>query len=120
LQGHIPAEYNHLMLTPEEEQFLEYWEANRLRRKKVFKQLALGLPLAALLVITIFINFFSNWYKKAEMVRNEAVQKDNSSLILVLIVAAVLIVIFVTIFSVRHNWDKHEQRYRELLARKNS
>lgn len=106
------------MLTAEEQQFIEYWEANRLRRKKVFKQLALGLPLAALMVVAIFINFFSNWYKKAEMVRNEAVQKDNASLILVLIVAAILIVIFVTIFSVRHNWDKHEQRYNELLARR--
>ncbi len=107
------------MLTKEEEQFVEYWKENRLRRKKVWKQLALGLPLASVLIITIFINFFSGWYKKAEMVRNEAVQKNDASLVLVLLVAAVLIAIFVVIFSVRHKWDINEQRYKELISRRN-
>ena len=51
------------------------------------------------------------------MVRNEAVQKADASLILVLVAAAILIAIFVVIFSVRHKWDINEQRYRELLAR---
>ena len=106
------------MLTQEEQDFIKYWEANRLKRKKVFRQLALGLPLGALLAITIFVNFFSSWYKKAEMVRNEAVMKNQSSLILVLIVAALLIVVFVVIFSVKHKWDIQEQRYRELVSKK--
>jgi membrane-associated HD superfamily phosphohydrolase len=106
------------MLTEEETKFIEYWEANRLRRKKVMKQLSLGLPLATLLVVAIFINFFSNWYKKAEMVRNEMVKNKESSLILVLLAACILIVVFTTVFSVRHKWDMHEQHYRELLAKK--
>ncbi len=106
-----------IMLTEEEKQFIKYWEANRLKRKKVWKQLALGLPLATILIGAIFINFFSNWYKKAEMVRNEVQQKSSASLILVLIVAALVIVVFITIFSVRHKWDQHEQRYRELISR---
>ena len=72
-----------------------------------------------LLVIAIFANFFSGWYKRAEMVRNEATQKNDASLILVLIVAALLIVAFIIIFSVRHKWDINEQRYRELIAREN-
>lgn len=101
------------MLTEEETKFIEYWEANRLRRKKVMKQLSLGLPLATLLVVTIFINFFSGWYKKAEMVKNK-----EPSLILVLLVACILIVVFTTVFSVRHKWDRYEQHYRELLAKK--
>jgi uncharacterized BrkB/YihY/UPF0761 family membrane protein len=106
------------MLTQEEQNFIIYWEANRLKRKKVFRQLALGLPLGTLLAITIFVNFFSSWYKKAEMVRNEAVMKNQSSLILILIIAALLIVVFVVIFSVKHKWDMHEQRYRELISKK--
>jgi len=106
------------MLTKEEKQFIAYWEANRLRRKKIFKQLSLGLPFAAVLVIAIFINFFSNWYKKAEMVRNRMVKSDDASLILILIVAALLIVVFIIIFSVRHRWDQDEQRYIELLSRR--
>lgn len=105
------------MISDAEKQFISYWETNRLRRKKVWKQLALGLPLAAVLVIAIFINFFSNWYKKAEMVRNEQVQKNDASLVLVLIIAALLIIVFVVIFSVRHKWDINEQRYRELISR---
>jgi FtsH-binding integral membrane protein len=105
------------MLTPKEKEFIKYWEANRLRRKKVFKQLALGLPMATLLVVAIFVNFFSGWYKKAEMERNEQLQKYDASLLLILIIAALVIVVFITIFSVRFKWDQHEQRYRELLAK---
>ena len=105
------------MMTEEEKQFVAYWQENRLRRKKIFRQLALGLPLASLLVISIFVNFFSSWYKKAEMVRNEMTQKNDASLILVLLIASVLIVVFIIIFSVRHKWDINEQRYKELLAK---
>ena len=107
-----------MMLTEEEKQFITYWEENRLKNRKTTRQLALGLPLAALLVIAIFINFFSGWYKKADMVRNKVQQQNESSLILVLIGAAILIVVFVTVFSVRHKWEKHEQRYLELLSRR--
>ena len=101
------------MLTDEETQFMVYWEANRLRRKRGFRQLAVGLPLASLLAIAIFVNFFSGWYKRADME-----MRSNSSLILVVVFAAILIVVFTTVFSIRHKWDMHEQRYRELLAKK--
>jgi hypothetical protein len=37
---------------------------------------------------------------------------------MVLLVALLLIVGFTAIFYQRHQWDQHEQRYRELLARK--
>ena len=106
------------MLSKEEMDFIKYWEANRLRRKKVFRQLALGLPLATVLVAAIFVNFFSGWYKRAEMERNQQLQKYDASLLLILIIAALIIVVFITIFSVRFKWDRHEQRYRELLARR--
>ena len=101
------------MLTEEEKRFIEYWEANRLRRKRGFRQLAVGLPLAVLLVIAIFVNFLSGWYKRADMEL-----RSHSSLILVVVIAALLIVVFTTVFSIRHKWDMDEQRYRELLAKK--
>lgn len=103
------------MITDQENAFVEYWEANRLRKKKVFRQLYLGLPLASLLIIAIFVNFISGWYKWADM----ALHREGSSLILVLMVAAILIVVFVVVFSVRHKWDQNEQHYQELLHRKN-
>jgi hypothetical protein len=45
-------------------------------------------------------------------------KKEQSSLILVLLAAALLIVVFIVVFSARHRWDLNEQRYRELLNRR--
>jgi len=100
------------MLTNEEKGFIVYWESNRLRKKKIWRQLSIGLPLSVLLVTTIFANLFSGWYRRADM----EMKKEESSLILVLLAAALLIVAFVVVFSVRHRWDLNEQRYRELLS----
>ena len=108
------------MLTEEESRFVEYWEANRLRRKRFFRQLAIGLPAGVLLVIAIFISFLSGWHKQAqtEMRSQAQSQQDYSTIILILLVAAILIVVFTAVFSARHKWDMNEQRYKELLARK--
>ena len=101
-----------IMLTEDEKKFVAYWEKNRDGRKKLLKQLAIGLPASVLIVVAIFVNFFSGWYKRAEMVL-----RSQTSLILVLIVAALLIVTFIAIFSARHQWDMNEQLYREFLAK---
>lgn len=101
------------MLSEEEQQFVEYWEFNRTRKKKILRQLAVGLPLAVVLVVAIFVNFLSGWYKRADMEI-----RSSASLILVIIIAALLIVIFTTVFSVRHKWDINEQRYQELMAKR--
>lgn len=101
------------MLTEEEEKFVQYWEQNRLRKKSVWTQLAVGLPLGVGLVLAIGINFLSGWYKRADM----QIRAD-SSVVMVLLVAVVLIVVFITVFSARHRWDLYETRYRELLSRR--
>lgn len=103
------------MLSKEEKNFVEYWENNRLHRKKIIRQLALGLPLGVGLVILIFINFFSGWYKRAAMELNA-----DPSLLPVLLIAAILIVVFVAVFSARHKWEMQEQRYKELIAKKDN
>lgn len=103
------------MLTTEEIEFIKFWEENRLNKKKVLNQLSVGLPMAVVFIIAIFANFFSGWFKKAEM----TLYREKSSLIIVLILAAFLIVIFIVIFSVRHRWDMNEQHYLELLKKKN-
>lgn len=100
------------MLTKDEKLFIAYWKENRLSRKRSFRQLAVGLPLAMAMIIAIFVNFFSGWYKRADMMKNA-----DPSLVLTLLIAAIGIAVFVTIFSIRHKWDINEQRYRELLAR---
>lgn len=103
-----------VMLTDDEKKFLRYWEENRLKKRRVVRNMAVGLPLGLLFVAAIFANFFSGWYKRADMIRN-----TDSSLILVLLIASLLIVIFISVFSARHRWDINEQRYRELKQREN-
>jgi|SRR5436190_8352100 len=107
------ANFASFMLTSKEKKFIDYWEHNRLLKKRVLKQLSLGLPVAVLFVVAIFVNFFSGWDKRAQMIIN-----TDPSVIIVVIIASLLIVIFIVIFSVRHHWDLNEQRYNELLSRR--
>lgn len=100
------------MLSKEEEAFINYWKANRERQKKTFRQFLLGIPLALLFVIPIALNFFSGWNKRAVMESNGSDFNPG-----VLLLALLLIVVFVAIFSRKFKWDQYEQRYRELLDR---
>jgi TctA family transporter len=76
--------------------------------------------MGVLLVIGIFASVFARWDKHADVQMREEMQYTTSpTLILVFIVAALLIVMFIVIFSARHSWDLNEQRYRELSARLN-
>ena len=97
------------MLSQQEKDFLRYWEENRLNKKRFLRQFSVGLPLGVLIVVAIFVNLLSGWYKKAEMV-----VRSDSSLIVVIIIALVFTVVFITIFSSRHKWEQNEQRYKEL------
>ena len=100
------------MLTKHEKEFVEFWKKNRQQRKKIRKQLFAGLPFGVLLIALIFASSLSGWYKRAEMVLNV-----NASLVLIIVIASVLIVAFIVIFSVRHRWEMDEQRYQELISR---
>lgn len=101
------------MYTKDEAAFIKYWEENRLKKKKIFKQALISLPAGIIIVVAIFINFFSGWYKRAAMVAN-----TDPSIIIILLIAGILIVAFIAIFSSYHKWDVNEARYRELTLRK--
>ncbi|MFM7672880.1 MAG: hypothetical protein ACKO6Q_09870 [Bacteroidota bacterium] len=103
-------------MSPEEQNFVNYWAANRERKKSWIRQLYIGLPLSLVLVLGIFANLLSGWYGRAQM----AMFRQSSSLILVLLIAAVGVVAFLVIFSARHRWDMQEQRYQELQAKYSS
>ena len=100
-------------MTREETDFIRYWEANRLRRKKVSRQLLVGIPAGLLITVPIVINLASGWYKRATM---EANSSDFNPL--VLIVALLIIVAFSAIFWQSHQWDQYEQRYLELMVQR--
>ena len=100
------------MLTVEEEKFMKWWSENSTKEKSLFKQLSLGLPLGILIGIGILLNFVSGWYTRATMVAN------SQSTPLVLIAAVVLIAVFCSVFYKRHQWEMNDQRYRELVIKK--
>ena len=102
-----------MVLSDQEEAFIAYWAANRKKQKRTFRQFLLGIPLALLFVIPITLNFFSGWYKRATMIRDT--QDFNPG---VLLLALILIVVFIAIFSRKFKWEQNERRYIELLARK--
>ena len=100
------------MLSTEEEQFILYWEQNRLRKKRGWRQLSIGLPLGVALAAAILINIYSDWNPAGNMIRY-----DPQTMFVVL-AAVLLIIIFVAIFAAKHRWDMNEQHYRELIAKK--
>lgn len=100
------------MLNKEELGFIEYWEQNRLRKRKVWRQLSVGLPLGVVLAIAMLLNIFSGWNKGGTQVVN------NPGRFFVVLVAIILVVIFIVMFSARHRWDMNEQHYKELLKKK--
>lgn len=103
---HLPQ-----MLTPREQQFLDYWRQNRDRQKKLLYQLGVGLPLGLVVGAVILTNFYSGWYKRADMIANSQFNP------VVLWVAVVIIAVFIAVFSKKHQWDQQEQRYLELLEK---
>jgi sterol desaturase/sphingolipid hydroxylase (fatty acid hydroxylase superfamily) len=100
------------MLTEEDKGFIEYWEQNRLRKKKIWRQLSVGMPLGVALAGAILVNVYSGWNPAGTILQY------NSETLFVVLIAVLLIVVFVVIFSARHRWDMNEQHYKELLAKK--
>ena len=101
------------MLNEQERQFLVYWEANRLREKKLNKQLLMGLPIGLLFAVPVLVLLFSGkfWYTRANM------EANSQSSPVILMIAVICIAVFVAVFYKRHQWEQREQHYLELKAR---
>jgi len=102
------------MLTQQEKDFMEYWEKNRIRQKKITRQFLLGIPIGLLFIIPMLISLFSGWHKRASMEANSGELNPG-----VVLIAMLLILGFVAIFSKRLNWERNEQKYKELQAKAN-
>ena len=101
------------MISEQEKMFLRYWEANRLKEKRITKQLLIGLPVGMLFGLPIIFMLFSGkfWYKRADMEANSHLNP------LVLMVAVIIIIVFVAVFYKRHQWEMKEQQYLEIKDR---
>ena len=102
------------MLTGNEEKFIAYWKTNRERDKKLLRQLFIGLPAGLLISGAILLSLDLDWYKRANMVANAELNP------FVLLLALAAIAIFMAIFYKKYQWEMKEQRYKELLFKKES
>ncbi|MDB5252638.1 MAG: hypothetical protein JWP27_1807 [Flaviaesturariibacter sp.] len=98
------------MLTADERAFVDSWTVQRERRKSIASRLSSGLPLGVMIVTLLFISLITGWYDRAT-----ATIKAHGSLILVVILAALGIVLFMSYYSAQHEWDQNEERYQYLL-----
>jgi flagellar basal body-associated protein FliL len=98
------------MLTKEEQAFIDFWRVQRTQKGK--KGRNVGFSLGVLIVLLIFFSVITGWHQRAMM----ALRNDYST-ILVIGLAAVAIVVFMSVFSSRYQWEQREQRYNELLAK---
>jgi hypothetical protein len=101
-------------LSPQQEEFMAWWEKNRDKEKRTFRQLVVGLPLGLIFASPIILNFIASrfWYRRAEAVGNS---QFNPA---VLLIAAAAIAAFVAIMNKKLKWEQHEQYYLSLKARK--
>ncbi|HEX6334811.1 MAG TPA: hypothetical protein VFZ78_11330 [Flavisolibacter sp.] len=100
-------------MTPEEEKFIQFWAVERTRKKRFLRRFSIGLPLGVFIAVAILVNVMSGWYTKAEMAL-----RASTSLLLVILVAVIAIVVFMTVFSAHHKWDRNEGNYQDLLKKK--
>lgn len=103
-----------MLYTDDEKKFIEYWEQNRERQASLSYQLLFGLPFGFLFSIPILINFLLGrfWYKRADAV---GMSQFNP---IVLVLAIIIISIFIALLNRKFRWEKLEQQYLELQARK--
>lgn len=95
------------MVTDQEKLFIDYWEANRDKEKKIFYQLAIGLPLGLVFALPVLLAvIFHDWYKRMIFI--------SSSQLTIILITVLGIAVFFALFRMRFKWEENEQRYKEL------
>jgi|SRR5438045_5575262 len=96
------------MLSKKEEEFIRYWEENRVKEKSILKQFFPGLPIGLALGSAILVLLDSGWYERANMVA----QAQSSPFVIFIAIAG--IVAFTGFFYKKFRWEMNEQAYKEL------
>lgn len=101
------------MLSAQEQEFMDWWEQNRGKEKRLLSQLTIGLPLGLAFGFPILLSvMFRGWYKNMPYV--------SGSQLTIILIAVLLVVVFYAIFKMRFKWEMNEQRYRELEQKLNT
>ena len=95
------------MITNQEQLFIDYWEANRDNQKKIFYQLAIGLPVGLMFALPVLLSvLFHDWYKRMVFI--------SASQITIILITVLGISVFFALFRMKFKWEENEQRYKEL------
>jgi len=100
------------MLSETEESFLEYWSRKGETEKNSMRPLLVGFSFGVVFGIATVISIFSGWAIRATIVANSRL---SAGLLLLIILT---VSIFMGYFYRSFRWEKNEQYYRELLAKK--
>jgi hypothetical protein len=101
------------MLTKQEEDFLKYWDGYRTHKSRIFRQFIIGLSMGLAIGVCIIASISSGWYERATMVANASFSPT------VLLIAILGISLFIAFFYKKYKWEMNEQRYKELMVKKN-
>ena len=94
-------------MTEAEKDFMNWWEANRLKEKKLLKQMLIGLPIGVSFGFPILLSvMFRGWYTRMPYI--------SGTELTVIMIGVLLIVVFYAIFRMYFRWDMQEQDYLQL------
>lgn len=97
----------------DEEQFYQYWLANREKEKHSIRPFFVGLAIGLCMGIAILLVLETGWDERAVMVANSWLSS------FVLLLGILLISVFMAFIYRKFSWEMREQRFRELEAKKN-
>ncbi len=100
------------MLTREEEDFIVFWEKNRIQQKHSTRPFMVGLSAGFVFGISVIAVLYTGWYERANMVANSRLSS------FVFLLAIMGISFFMAFVYRKFRWESREQQYRELLAKK--
>lgn len=100
------------MLPEAEEKFIQYWAERGETEKNSMRPLLVGFSFGVVFGVATIISIFSGWAIRATMVANSRL----SAGLLFLIILTVSV--FMGFFYRAFRWEKNDQYYRELLAKK--
>lgn len=97
------------MLTEREKTFLAYWEANRIKKGRIFHQFFSSLPLGILFALPILVFFL------VEAQRDRALITPGD--LILICIGIFLVAAFYGIFRSKFNWEKKEDLYQAILRK---
>lgn len=101
------------MLTQDERSFIDYWEKNREKEKKIGRKFLYGSPWGFTFALPILVAaIFHGWYKNMITI--------SPTLITLIILTVIGIAVFYTLFSMQFKWDRNEQIYKELKFKRDT